>query len=242
MAGLVITQLRNRSVLSQRALIFIIMLLINSPTYGNDWKTVHEAENLLVQSRPYEGSELNEIKGVTRLKASLNAAMALLKDASFNQQWVYRSGGAKVLEEVGYAQAYVYGIVDAPWPMLDRDTVVRFDYQQHPDTKTITIEITNFPDFIVGTGDYVRVPGFGGYWKLKPEHEGWVQVTYQVYGDPGGWIPTWLANQAAVLSVKNTLDNMQAAVEQYQDAYSEHVEELAPSPDNELDAAIKPSQ
>lgn len=236
-----ITQPGNRSVLPGGVLVCIVMLLINAPSYGDDWKTVHEAENLLVQSRPYEGSDLNEIKGVTRLKASLNAAMALLKDAPFNQQWVYRSGGAKILREVGFAQAYVYGIVDAPWPMLDRDTVVRFDYQQHPDTKTITISITNFPEFTAGEKKFVRVPEFGGYWKLEPEQEGWVQVTYQVYGDPGGWIPVWVANQAAVISVKNTLYNMRSAVMHYQDAYSEYVEELAPQSSDELDEATTPS-
>jgi hypothetical protein len=51
-------------------------------------------------------------------------------------------------EESGYAQAYVYGVVDAPLPMSDRDTVVRFDYAQDPQTKDITVTITNFPDFI----------------------------------------------------------------------------------------------
>jgi len=198
-------------------------MLLPSQVMG--WEVILQEENLRVQQRNYPGSDLNEIRGVVRVQASLNALMALLKDARFNRQWVYRSGGATILEENGYTQAYVYGVVDAPWPMQDRDTVVRFDYRQQAASKTITINISNFPDFIDEKDKFVRVPDFGGYWQLRPEEEGWVEVTYQVYGDPGGMIPVWLANYAAVRSVTKTLKNMGPAVKRYHSARSPIVRE-----------------
>ena len=191
------------------------------------WEVVLEAGNLQVWQRPYAGSSLNEIRGQLRVRSSLNALMALLKDAPFNRHWVYRSGGAGMLEESGYEQAYVYGIVDAPWPMHDRDTVVRFDYEQHPITKAITIGITNFPDYLPHRDDLVRVPDFGGFWRLEPGEGGWVNVTYQVYGDPGGWIPVWIANRAAEVSVINTLTNLPSVVGRYEGVRSEFVAEPA---------------
>ena len=206
---------------------FVATLLGSLLAQAGEWEPVYADENLSVQRRDYAGSELDEIKGVVRVKATLNAVMALLKDADFNREWVYRSGGASILQDSGYAQAYVYGVVDAPFPMSDRDTVVRFDYQQDPETKEITVAITNFPEFIPEKAELVRVPRIGGYWKLKPEADGWVEVTYQVYGDPGGWIPVWLANRAAVISVQETLRNMISAVSRYEGARSEFVEEAA---------------
>lgn len=209
----------------------IVTLLSSLMAQASEWEPVYADENLSVQRRDYAGSELDEIKGVVRVKATLNAVMALLKDAQFNREWVYRSGGASILQDSGYAQAYVYGVVDAPFPMSDRDTVVRFDYQQDPVTKEITISITNFPDFIPAKAELIRVPRIGGYWKLKPEADGWVEVTYQVYGDPGGWIPVWIANRAAVVSVQETLRNMKSAVSRYEGARSEFVEEAAQTAD-----------
>ena len=193
---------------------------------ASGWQLVHSSDRLTVERRDYKGSDLDEIRGVVRLDASLNAIMALLKDASFNEQWVYRSGGARVLKEMGYPQAYVYGIVDAPFPMVDRDTVVRFDFEQNPVTREITIGITNFPQFAPEADGLVRVPDFGGFWHLRPLTDRGVMVTYQVYGDPGGWIPSWMANRAAVLSVQNTLENMQAAVAYYERSESRYVKEL----------------
>jgi hypothetical protein len=209
----------------------LAMLLSVASVGASEWKPVHEAQDLRVERRDYKGSELDEIKGVVRIKASLNAVMALLKDAEFNRHWVYRSGGASILEDSGYPQAYVYGVVDAPFPMSDRDTVVRFDYQQDPVTRDITVVITNFPEFVPDKVGLVRVPEFGGFWKLQAQEGGWVEVTYQVYGDPGGWIPVWIANRAAVVSVQNTLHNMKSVVGRYEGVESEFVDEAAPPAD-----------
>ena len=209
-----------------RAAGLLLILLTVAPTHADEWATVSDDGGVLVQQRKYKNSPLMELRGQTRLTASLNAVMALLKDADYNRHWVFRSGGARILQASGYAQAYVHGVVDAPWPMQDRDTVVRFDYVQHQQTRVITIEITNFPAFIPHHSNRVRVPDFGGFWKLIPLEGGRVDVIYQVHGDPGGWVPTWLANYAAQLSVLKTLQSMPAAVARYSAATSNEVAEL----------------
>lgn len=208
--------------------LILLLLLSVSPALASEWELVYEGDDLVVERRDYAGSDLDEIRGVVRLKASLNAVMALLKDAEFNDHWVYRSGGARILEDNGYARAYVYGVVDAPFPMQDRDTVVRFDYQQDPASRVITVTLKNVPDYVPPKDNFVRVPEIGGFWKLQAEEEGWVEVTYQVYGDPGGWIPVWLANRAAIVSVRQTLDNMKSVVGRYRDVQSAYVVEAWP--------------
>ena len=204
--------------------VFIPLLLPGWVT-ASEWVPAVEDGGVRVEQRNYPGSALLEIRGSTRIHASLSAVMALLKDAPFNRHWVYRSGGAKILQESGYQQAYVYGVVDAPWPMRDRDTIVRCDYRQQIDTAEITIEISNAPDYLPRKRELVRVPDFVCFWKLKPQGGGWVEVTYQVYGDPGGVIPAWLANYAALRSVTKTLQNMSGVVARYAGAHSPFVTE-----------------
>lgn len=215
------TRRRDREAASCLLASFLLLM----PTGAGAWETVFDAEGVEVQQRPYGDSPLKEVKGEVRVTASLNALMALLKDADYNRHWVYRSGGARIVQSTGYRQAYVHGVVDAPWPMQDRDTVVRFDYAQHPDTHAITISISNAPDFLPEQPGLVRVPDFGGFWHLRPLGGGEVAVTYQVHGHPGGWVPTWVANYAAAQSVKRTLQNLPGAVERYRQAQSEHVRE-----------------
>ncbi len=189
------------------------------------WEPVFDAGGVQVWQRAYQGSPLLEIRGEVEVTSTLNALMALLRDADYNRNWVYRSGGATILEMQGYARAFVYGVVDAPFPMRDRDTVVRFDYRQDPVNHQITIDITNAPDKIPEVEGLVRVPDFGGFWKLLPADNGRVRVIYQVHGDPGGWVPVWIANYAAARSVIRTLQNLPAAAARYRDARSGYVYE-----------------
>ena len=205
----------------------LVLLMLPAPDgVASDWERLFDNGGVEVWSRPYSGSPLMEYRGERRLEAGLGEIMALLKDADYNRQWVFRSGGARIIAENGFAQAYVHGVVDAPWPMEDRDTVVRFDYRQDPDTKVIRVEIENFPDYIPAQPGLVRVPDFGGFWQLTPEPGGEVQVIYQVHGDPGGLVPNWLANYAAEVSVTRTLQNMPAAVERYRGQRMPEVLEL----------------
>ena len=203
------TSLKNRITSILFACLFI------HPATASSWQQVVDKDNLTIYQRPYRQSPLYEIKGVTRVKSSLNALVALFRDADFNQQWVYRSGGAKILSQANQQQAYVYGVVNAPWPMQNRDAIIRFDFSQNQSDKVITITLNNFPNYIAKKHDLVRVPDFGGYWQLKPLSDGWVEITYQVHGDPGGWVPAWLANKAAQRTVGKTLENIQWAARQY---------------------------
>jgi hypothetical protein len=181
-----------------------------------EWQLVHEEGPLRVEKRPWQGSDLAELRGVTTVTSSLNGLMALLRDAPYNSEWVHRSGGARILEQDENSYAYVYGVVDAPLPLRDRDTVVRFDYRQDRATGLIDISISNAPDFVPPEPGLVRVPEFGGFWRLRPLGEQRVEVTYQVRGDPGGWVPLWLANYAAETSVIRTLQNLPGVIAAYQ--------------------------
>ena len=112
----------------------------------------------------------------------------------------------------------VYGVVDAPAPMQDRDTIVRFDLRQDPVSRVVTIDIVNQPLYLPEEPGRVRVPDFGGFWRLEPIGNSDIRVTYQVYGDPGGWVPVWLANYAALRSVVGTLQAMPAALKRYENS------------------------
>ncbi|MEM1111993.1 MAG: hypothetical protein AAGI11_08810 [Pseudomonadota bacterium] len=180
-----------------------------------EWVTRHDAGGLLVESRPHAGSSIEAFRGRLTLAATLGEIIALLQDADYNKRWVYRSGGARVLAAEGIERTWVHGVVDAPAPMKDRDTVVRFDLEQDPESRVILIKIVNQPTYLPEQPEVVRVPEFGGFWRLEPESDEAVRVVYQVYGDPGGFVPGWLANLAALRSVVATLQAMPRAVRRY---------------------------
>ncbi|MGH8352275.1 MAG: START domain-containing protein, partial [Pseudomonas sp.] len=52
-----------------------------------------------------------------------------------------------------------------------------------------------------------------GLWKLVPMGGGEVEVTYQVHSEPGGSVPSWLANSFVVDAPYNTLAALRARAE-----------------------------
>ena len=199
-------------------LLALPLLALGADPGDTAWQLRHSEGVLQVHSRPYAGSSIEEFRGVTRVRARLSEVIALLQDADYNRHWVYRSGGARILDHQSISTTWVYGVVDAPLPIRDRDTVVRFDLRQDPGSRVITIDILNKPDLLPPVAGLVRVPDFGGFWRLEPLADSQVAVTYQVYGDPGGWVPAWLANYAALRSVVGTLQAMPDALQRYADA------------------------
>ena len=194
------------------------VLVAGPATADGEWQMRHEQGELKVESRPYATSSIEEFRGQTTVNATLPAVIALLRDAPNNRNWVYRSGGARILASEGLARTWVYGVVDAPAPMQDRDTIVRFDLAQDPVSRVVTIDIVNQPLYLPEEPGRVRVPDFGGFWRLEPIGNSDIRVTYQVYGDPGGWVPVWLANYAALRSVVGTLEAMPAALKRYENS------------------------
>lgn len=53
-----------------------------------------------------------------------------------------------------------------------------------------------------------------GYWKLVPKNANETEVTYQVHTEPGGSVPSWLANKFVVDAPFNTLKALKERAEQ----------------------------
>jgi hypothetical protein len=51
-----------------------------------------------------------------------------------------------------------------------------------------------------------------GFWKLVPKGDA-TEVTYQVHTEPGGSVPSWLANKFVVEAPFNTLKHLKARAE-----------------------------
>ncbi|MCP5425151.1 MAG: START domain-containing protein [Gammaproteobacteria bacterium] len=179
-----------------------------------DWQLIHDEEAIQVFTRPVLGSPIRELRGTTTVHSSLSALVALLQDADANAEWVYHSGGVKVLQRISERESMVYAITEAPWPIADRDAIIRFSLTQNPQTLAVTIAMTAVPDYLPPQPSYVRMPVFQGFWLLQPRPHGDVDVVCQLHAEPGGVLPTWLANPAAERAAFRTLANLRAIITQ----------------------------
>ena len=189
------------------------------------WSLSKNKTGIQVYTRPDPSSPLDEFKGVTELTARLSSLVALVRDTDNTKKWMHRSGGTQVLERVNSSEQILRTITLSPWPVSDRDVVLRATQQQHLDTLTITISLQSIDGHSEKRRGYVRMPSLVGKWVFQPLKEGVVRVSYQVRANPGGSIPAWLAGDSSIDMPFQTLKNMRAMLEEpaYADATVEAV-------------------
>jgi len=188
----------------------LIISLFSFSAAASDWElSKSDAENAIhIYTREAKGSSLQEFRGELVVNSRLTALVALVEDSKSAPQWLDQCQALEVVEDISDYEKVFYMVMDAPWPISDRDSVFRSILSQDKTTGVVHIRMTSEPDSFPDNKDYLRIKNMTGYWEFIPQGGGEIKVIYQVFADPGGGIPVWLANSVIVDNPYNTLKNM----------------------------------
>lgn len=204
-----------------------LLLLAATASLAEEWKLERDRDGVTVHTRRVEGIAFKEYKGATRVDARLSTLIAVFNDIEASTEWVDKCERMELVERVSPTETITYAYTPAPWPVKDRDAVVRSIIVQDPETKIVTITQRATPDHLPRERKAVRVERIESQWTFKPMEDGAVELTYQVLTDPGGGLPAWLVNAVSVSQPFNTVKGMRemAAREKYRDATYDYISE-----------------
>lgn len=192
-------------------IIIIFFAFTLTPDIAAEWTLKKDKDGVQVYTRPVEGSPLKEFKGVVNIRSNAEAVKALILDLDTYTEWQHNCSSSRILHKNNENDLYSYSLTDAPWPVQDREAIVRTQVSEKEGV--ITLKMTATPDYIKSTEGVVRVPKMTGFWQITPKKDGMVEVIQQVHASPGGRIPDWLANSAVVDTPFQTLLNMKRRLE-----------------------------
>ncbi|MFO8113695.1 MAG: START domain-containing protein [Desulfosalsimonadaceae bacterium] len=177
-------------------------------------------KQIVVYTRSVENSPFKISRGVTTVSASLGAIVSLIADTDSFPEWMHNVKRSMVIEQISKTERITYTAQKLPWPVTDRDTVVYSRLTQDPDTKQVVINVEARPDAYPEQDGHVRIPEMTNRWELTPIGGGRVEVAYEIHVDPGGRIPTRLANSSIVDTPLNTLRGLHRMIDlpKYRDA------------------------
>lgn len=127
-----------------------------------------------------------EFRGVTTIRARLSSLVAALRDVERMPQWVYRQRSATDLSTDGDLGGLSRVVFAMPWPLSDREALVRWRLVQDPATLAVTLSGQADPDAAPPDPAFVRMPSFASTWQLTPQAPGAVEVVFEGHGDLGG--------------------------------------------------------
>jgi hypothetical protein len=191
------------------ALLFTTLFSINSQAATTEWELELEEDKaeLKIYTREIEGSSLKEFKGEMLVDTTLSTIVSLMLDSDAAPEWMHQCEKFEVVERVEENHLIIHFINGAPWPVSDRDAVVSSKMYQNPETLEVRIDVKALTDYLPEDDDFVRIPRMAGFWSFTPQADK-VLVRYQVYAEPGGSLPAWLANSVVVDTPQYTMLKM----------------------------------
>lgn len=198
--------------------------------WANDvagFKLTVEKDGIQVFTREVEGSNLKEFRGSMKIRTSLASLVALMQDTEAYPTWVHNCRAAKVISETNFFEQITWRHMKTPWPVSDRDSVTFSRLTQEAKSGIVTYELEARPHAYPVQPGVVRIPAQKGFWRFTPEAEGYVTVVFQLHLDPGGALPTALANASAKDLPFKTLQNLRRVIvaEKYRSAKFAQIKE-----------------
>jgi hypothetical protein len=162
-----------------------------------EWAVVANEQQVEVSQQPVDGRGMPMFRAVGEVAGTPDQILAVLEDVDSHPKWMPDCAESRVVREKD-EQVTVYRRSAAPWPVADRDVVVRSRTQViQPGVEIHAFfEGVQDPD-VPERSDTVRMPHLVGHWKIRSIAPDRSLVEYQVDADPGGTLPGWLAASAS---------------------------------------------
>ena len=183
----------------------------------------------MVSKKEIPELELPVIRGVATFQENLYDILAVLSDANQYARWMHNCREARLLETKSDFELLVYNRISTPWPLEDRDTVVRTKVDVNREKRTVFIRFKNVASSLQAELDGVtRMPLLRGFYKLEMLGPEKTRVTYQAQADPGGIIPQWLVIQESKAIPANTIRSLRKRVRKTRGTYKSFLKRWSP--------------
>lgn len=161
-----------------------------------NWKLQKDKNGIKVYTKNHGMSSLKASKAEMTMETSVERVSEVLRDIPNYVNWTPKTETAKMLEVNSDNDFYYYSVIKAPM-VSNRDLVAHVQIGETIDDVTI-INMKGVANHIPEKEDLVRMPQYNGKYILKDLGDGTMHITLEYSSDPGGKLPDWLVNTAAV--------------------------------------------
>jgi len=165
--------------------------------------------------REVPGFAVKSFRGVVETSLPMSAVLAAFSDLEAFPNWVFQC--KRVMRQPDWPEPVYYAEFKAPWPVSNREAVLRNQPQQDPQTLAVTVHTTAIGGYVGASSGRVRIPLLDNRFLFEPLRDGGTRISFETLVKPGGSIPAWVSNWVATSAPKETLGGLlrQAALPKY---------------------------
>ena len=196
-----------------------------------EWTIQRSEDGIDVYTRPEPASQFEAVRAVMTLDdVRLSSLVALISDTQACSRLESRCVEAETLDTIDQTESVVYRYNNMPFPVRDRDMVLRLKWYQQPDSLKVNVVISNVTGFLPEKKRRIRMPKVNLGWKFVPLPDGSVEVSSEGHIEPGANLPAWILNQFLVSAPFKTMEAVASIVREplYRDAELSFIKEVTP--------------
>ena len=211
--------------------VFCLLVFFASPFIQaageSAWKEVVVDQGVTVWSRDRSGRVLPELRARGQMNGELFHAMAVILDNERSCEWVPNCTESQEIKRLDGRTTWVYSVTDSPWPVSDRDTVVKVVAETIEPNNKYRVLMQAQPDFLPLVEGRVRIPYSNIYFLLKRVNADTIEIEYGLDVDPGGALPKWMVRRTARKTLIETIIALEAQVARTRGEYHFGIKTLA---------------
>jgi START domain len=175
------------------------------------WTLAEEEDGMKVFTGDVAGSDFKAVRVVANVNAPVQSVVDALGDGSECAKWRGMCESSQVLEVVSEHERLVHMVLDLPWPISDRDAVIRSVTRIDADSKSATIDVTPAPEALPEQ-DHIRAVT-NAQFALKVISDELVELTYTVHAELGGDLSPGMINPRLAESTIEDVERLVALAE-----------------------------
>src|SRR5690554_6626621 len=187
--------------------IFFASLLLSAPLVAEPgplpaidaehWALQKEVDSIRIYTMAQPGSGFQAFKAVAELNSPIENLMAVMIDPESCKEWVFNCSESYAFGSGNFYDRYAYSVNDMPWPVADRDYVLRIRTHGNASTGEVIMDLNATPGMRAESSSRVRVDRSDTLYHFTPDGDRTLMVWVQ-HTEPNGALPGWLVNNLVV--------------------------------------------
>ncbi|MFT3924877.1 MAG: START domain-containing protein [Myxococcales bacterium] len=164
---------------------------------AGEWNVIEQERGITVSRREQPGCGLPAFRGKGPVRGGVLQILALMLDSNSVEQWADGVDESRLLKRIDENQELIYLYSDVPWPVRDRDMVVRRTVEVVKPGEEFHIHLRCEPQATPEVSGVVRVKKCKSGFHLRRLDQSNTEIDYDMSLDPAGLLPKWAGSYVA---------------------------------------------
>jgi START domain len=185
------------------------------------WRVVASARGITVSVRDEPGRGLPSFRGHGTIEGDVSHVLSAVLDTEGAMAWAEGTDKMSMLRELGPRQHLIYSHTDTPWPIRDRDMVMKRKVEVVKPGRVFRLRLDCVKDGKEPIPGCIRIHDCSSEFVLRKVDAEHTAIDYWVRIDPRGILPKWFVAWSARKVPFDTLVNLEAHVKKTGAKYDE---------------------